>query len=64
MVANDGCISAKCNKKIFLYESICCGCSKEPAHLARSFEHPKQMLKVLMNEKIFTILRLTLNLLI
>ena len=35
--------------------NICCGYSKEPSQWDGSFEHPKQMLK-LMSKKIFTIL--------
>ena len=41
---------------LFLNENICCGYSKEPAQWKVSFEHPKQMLK-LMDMKIFSILR-------
>ena len=47
------------NKKIiflFLNQNICCGYSKEPSQLDRSFKHPKHMLK-LMGKKICTILR-------
>ena len=39
----------------FLNQNICCGYSKEASHRDASFEHPKQMLK-LMVKKIFTIL--------
>ena len=38
-------------------QNICCGYSKEPAQWDGSFEHPKNMLK-LMGKKIFTVLRL------
>ena len=41
---------------LFLNQKICCGYSKEPSHWDGSFEHPKQMLK-LIDKKIFTILR-------
>ena len=46
-------------KLIFLFlinQVICCGYSKEPSQWDSSFEHPKQMFK-LMDKKIFTILR-------
>ena len=39
-----------------LNQNICCGYSKEPSQWDGSFEHPKQMLK-LMDKKILTILR-------
>ena len=41
---------------LFLNQNICCGYSKEPSQRDGSFEHPKQMLK-LMGKKIFTIIR-------
>ena len=42
---------------LFLNQNICCGCSKEPSQWDSSFEHPKQMFK-LMDKKVFTILSL------
>ena len=41
---------------LFLNQNICCGYSKEPSQCVGSFEHPKNMLK-LLGKKIFTILR-------
>ena len=41
---------------LFLNQNICCVYSKEPSQWDSSFEHPKQMFK-LMGKKIFTILR-------
>ena len=41
---------------LFPIQRICCGYSKEPSQLDGSFEHPKQMLK-LMGKKIIKILR-------
>ena len=45
-------------KLIFLFhnQNVCCGYSKEPSHGDGSFEHPKQMLR-LMDKNIFMILR-------
>ena len=40
----------------FLNQNFCCGYSKEPSQWDRSFEHTKQMFK-LIDKKIFTILR-------
>ena len=41
---------------LFLNQNICCGYSNEPSRWDGSFEHPKQMLK-LMDKKIIAILR-------
>ena len=43
---------------LFLNQNICCGYSKEPSRWGGSFEHPKQMFK-LMDKKIFTNLHLS-----
>ena len=42
---------------LFLNQNICCGYSKEPSQRDGSFEHPKDMFR-LMDKKIMTILRL------
>ena len=44
------------NLILFLNPNICLGYSKEPSQWDGSFEHPKQMLK-LMGKKTITILR-------
>ena len=40
---------------LFLNQNICCGYSKEPSRWDGSFEHPKQVFKV-MDKKMFAIL--------
>ena len=41
---------------LFLNQTICCGCSKEPSQGGGLFEHPQHMLKLVDKKKIFKIL--------
>ena len=41
------------DSKLFLNQSICCGYSKEQSQSDGSFEHPKQLLKLIDKESFF-----------
>ena len=56
-LSHEGSVRVRNQKFNFLFfnQNMFCACSKEPSHWDGSFEHQKQMLK-LMDKKIFTIL--------